>query len=119
MGPDIESIAMPWYEGKGWNGTSYGQDLYFPTWKIPAEHPLVEAGRESHRRLFGREPEVGKWTFSTNCVAICGKHGIPCIGFGPGDEDKAHAPNEFTRIDDLVSCSAFYAMLPVVLGETR
>jgi acetylornithine deacetylase/succinyl-diaminopimelate desuccinylase-like protein len=60
---------------------------------------------------------VGKWTFSTNCVAICGTHGIPCIGFGPGDEDKAHAPNEHTRVDDLVTASAFYAMLPVVLQE--
>lgn len=116
MGADVESIQMPWYEGKGWNGASHGQDLYFPTWKIPADHPLVETGRESHRRLFGRDPEVGKWTFSTNCVAICGRHGIPCIGFGPGDEDKAHAPNEHTRIDDLVAASAFYAMLPIVLA---
>jgi putative selenium metabolism hydrolase len=119
MGADVESVAMPRYEGRGWNGATYGQDLSFPTWKIPADHPLVLAGRESHRRLFGREPEVGKWTFSTNCVAICGKHGIPCIGFGPGDEDKAHAPNEHTRIDDLVTASAFYAMLPVVLSEGR
>ncbi len=115
MGADIESIAMPWYDGKGWNGVSYGQELYFPTWKIPENHPLVAAGREAHRALFGRQPEVGKWTFSTNCVAICGRHGIPCIGFGPGDEDKAHAPNEHTRIDDLEAASAFYAMLPIAL----
>ncbi len=119
MGADVESVAMPRYEGRGWNGAAYSQDLYFPTWKIPADHALVLAGRESHRRLFGREPEVGKWTFSTNGVAICGKHGIPCIGFGPGDEDKAHAPNEHTRIDDLVTAGAFYAMLAVVLSEGR
>ena len=62
---------------------------------------------------------MGKWTFSTNCVAICGKHGIPCIGFGPGDEDKAHAPNEQTRVDDLVTASAFYAMLPLALEEKQ
>jgi len=117
MGADAQSIAMPWYEGRGWNGASYGQELYFPTWKIPADHPLVKAGRATHDLLFGREPEMGKWTFSTNCVAICGRHGIPCIGFGPGDEDKAHAPNEHTRIDDLVASSAFYAMLPIVLGK--
>jgi acetylornithine deacetylase/succinyl-diaminopimelate desuccinylase-like protein len=62
---------------------------------------------------------VGKWTFSTNCVAICGKHRIPCIGFGPGDEEKAHAPNECTRIDDMETCSAFYAMLPIALEKAR
>jgi len=118
MGQDAEKVAMPWYDGKGWNGAAFGQDLYFPTWKIPEDHPLVTAGREAHRFLFGKDPEVGKWTFSTNCVALCGAHGIPCIGFGPGDEDKAHAPNEYTRIDDLVTCSAFYAALPIALEKT-
>jgi putative selenium metabolism hydrolase len=116
-GPDAEKVSLPWYDGKGWNGASFGQDLYFPTWKIAEDHALVVGGREAYRALFGREPEVGKWTFSTNCVAICGRHAIPCIGFGPGDEDKAHAPNECTRIDDLVTASAFYAMLPIVLEE--
>jgi putative selenium metabolism hydrolase len=118
MGADAEKVAMPWYDGKGWNGASFGQDLYFPTWKIAEEHPLVAAGKEAHRSLFGKHPEGGKWTFSTNCVAICGAHGIPCIGFGPGDEDKAHAPNEYTRVDDLVTCCAFYAMLPMALEKT-
>jgi putative selenium metabolism hydrolase len=117
MGADAEKVAMPWYDGKGWNGGSYGQDLYFPTWKIEAEHPLVQAGCRAHQALFGRQPEIGKWTFSTNCVAICGVHGIPSIGFGPGDEDKAHAPNEHTRVDDLVKASAFYAMLPLALEQ--
>ncbi len=115
MGADAVAVAMPRYEAKGWNGASYAQDLYFPAWKIDEDHLLVAAGREAHRRLFGREPEVGRWTFSTNGVAICGTHGIPTVGFGPGDEDKAHAPNESNRVDDLVAASAFYAMLPFAL----
>ncbi len=119
MGADAEKVSMPWYDGKGWNGAHYGQDLYFPTWKVAEDHPLVAGGKAAYHALFGRQPEVGKWTFSTNCVAICGAHGIPCIGFGPGDEDKAHAPNEYTRIEDLVTASAFYAMLPLVLEEKQ
>ncbi|HVO40423.1 MAG TPA: YgeY family selenium metabolism-linked hydrolase [Spirochaetia bacterium] len=118
MGRDAEKVAMPWYDGKGWNGARYGQELSFPTWKIEEKHPLVQAGVKAHQGLFGRAPEVGKWTFSTNGVAICGTHGVPTIGFGPGDEDKAHAPNEYTRIDDLVTCSAFYATLVYALEET-
>jgi putative selenium metabolism hydrolase len=119
MGDDAQRVDMPGYEGKGWNGGSYSQELYFPTWKIAEDHPLVAAGAQAHQALFGRQPVIGKWTFSTNCVAICGRHGIPCIGFGPGDEDKAHAPNESTRIDDLETCSAFYAMLPFALEGAR
>jgi putative selenium metabolism hydrolase len=116
-GADLALVAMPRSDAKGWNGASYAQELYFPAWRIPEDHPLVAAGRAAHRELFRREPEIGRWTFSTNGVAICGRHGIPCIGFGPGDEDKAHAPNEFTRVDDLEKASAFYAALPAALSR--
>jgi hypothetical protein len=44
----------------------YVQDLYFPTWKIPEDHLLVAGGKDTRPALFGRDPEVGKWTFSTN-----------------------------------------------------
>jgi acetylornithine deacetylase/succinyl-diaminopimelate desuccinylase-like protein len=50
-------------------------------------------------------------------VAICGRHKIPCIGFGPGDEAQAHAPNEINRVDDLEKCAAFYAALPYSLEK--
>lgn len=117
-GSDLDVVSMPEFTKKGWRGIDYRQELYFPTWKIEENHPLVIAGANAYNQLFETEPSIGKWTFSTNCVAICGRHGIPCIGFGPGDEEQAHAPNEHTRIDDLEKCSAFYALLPYVLdGE--
>ncbi len=117
IGESEESIKviMPEYTKRGWKGTDYGQELYFPTWKIPADHYLVESGVESYQALFGKEPVVDKWTFSTNCVATTGRHKIPAIGFGPGDEAQAHAPNEINRVDDLEICAAFYAMLPYSL----
>ena len=55
--------------------------------------------------------KVGFWTFSTNGVATAGMHGIPTIGFGPGHEHFAHAPNEQTEIEHLVCCTAFYCAL--------
>lgn len=110
-------VEMPNYEKIGWTNQPYSQELYFPTWKIDATHPLVQAGVSSYRSLFEREPIVDKWTFSTNCVATTGRHKIPAIGFGPGDEAQAHAPNEITRVEDLVICSAFYALLPYELEK--
>jgi putative selenium metabolism hydrolase len=117
LGADALSVDMPCFDRKGWKGTAFGQALSFPTWMIPETHPLVSAGKRAHLGLFGTQARIGAWTFSTNCVAICGYHGIPCIGFGPGDEEAAHAPNESTRIDDLEVASAFYAALPYALEE--
>ena len=84
-------------------------EKYYPTWKIPAEHTAVTTGVEAYKRLFGKEPLVDKWTFSTNGVTINGYFGIPIIGFGPGNEVLAHAPDEKVPISDLVIASAFYA----------
>jgi len=111
------TVKMPEYAQPAYTGKLYKQELYFPTWKIRADHPLVRSGVEAYGELFGKPPVVDKWTFSTNCVAICGRHKIPCVGFGPGDENQAHAPNEVNRIDDLEICSAFYAALPWILGK--
>ncbi|MCY1152645.1 MAG: YgeY family selenium metabolism-linked hydrolase [Sphaerochaetaceae bacterium] len=110
-------VEMPNYEKVGWTKKEYSQELYFPTWKIDEDHKLVQAGVEAHKALYSEAPVVDKWTFSTNCVATTGRHKIPAIGFGPGDEDQAHAPNEITRVKDLEVCSAFYAMLPYSLEK--
>ncbi|MBN1640347.1 MAG: YgeY family selenium metabolism-linked hydrolase [Anaerolineae bacterium] len=114
------TIEVPVYDRESYLGTRFPQTKYYPTWKVAPDHPLVRAGVETYSALYGAPPRVDKWTFSTNGVAICGKHGIPCIGFGPGNEVYAHAPNEATPIDHLVKASAFYALLPFILeGEGR
>ena len=75
---------------------------------------------QAYKKLFGREAVVGKWTFSTNGVAIAGICGIPCLGLGPGNEVYAHAPNEATPVEDLTRAAAFYAGLAGTLsGELR
>ena len=116
---DTIEVYMPEYTKRGYKNTEYGQELYFPTWKIPEDHPLVRAGIRTYETLYNTKPFVDKWTFSTNSVAITGRHKIPAIGFGPGDEVQAHAPNEMTRIDDLECCSAFYPMLVYILDENQ
>jgi putative selenium metabolism hydrolase len=119
IGADLDRVEIPYYDKPGWKGTAYGQELYFPTWKLPADHPLVAGGVRAYRSLYGRDPLIDKWTFSTNATAVAGRHGIPSIGFGPGDENQAHAPNEINRISDLETASAFYAMLPYAVEEGR
>jgi putative selenium metabolism hydrolase len=98
------------YSEKGFTGNEYGMEKYYPTWKLEVNHPAVVTGVNSYKELFGKDPVVDKWTFSTNGVVINGIYGIPCIGFGPGNEVLAHAPDEKVPVSDLVTASAFYAM---------
>ena len=43
------------------------------------------------------------------------KLGIPCIGFGPGNEIYAHAVNEHVPLADVVEATKFYALLPTMI----
>lgn len=97
------------YEEEAWTGLTYGMEKYYPTWKIPEEHEIVQTGLKTFKSLFNKEPNIDKWTFSTNGVTINGLYGIPIIGFGPGNEVLAHAPNEKVPIVHLVAATAFYA----------
>lgn len=119
-GDDVQ-VSMYNYDRPSWTGEVYETEAYFPTWINKESAPHVAAMVEAHKALFGDErqgpdcamdlrhrPLVDKWTFSTNCVAIQGRYGIPCVGYGPGAESQAHAPNEVTYKDDLVAAAALY-----------
>lgn len=110
-------VSMYQYERPSYTGLNYPIECYFPTWVIPEESIYCQSMKEGYQKLFGKDPIIDKWTFSTNGVSIMGRYGIPCIGFGPGDEKEAHAPNEKTRKHDLVVCAALYAVLPAIYLE--
>lgn len=110
-------VEMYKYERPSYTGLKYPIDAYFPTWLIEEEHPVCQTTVEAYKELFKEEPLVDKWTFSTNGVSIMGRHGIPCIGFGPGHEDQAHAPNEKTWKSELVKAAAIYAVIPKLFVE--
>ncbi|MGB5486062.1 MAG: YgeY family selenium metabolism-linked hydrolase [Lysobacterales bacterium] len=100
-------------------GLTYPTRKYYPTWDIDEDDPAVLTAKTAYRAAFGDEPDTGFWTFSTNGVAIAGMHGIPSIGFGPGHEHFAHAPNEQVEIEHLVRCTAFYTALVETLARQQ
>lgn len=107
-------VEMYTYERQSYTGLVYPTESYFPTWVLPEEHKACKTLVDCYNRLFRNEPLVDKWTFSTNGVSIMGRYNIPCIGFGPGHEDQAHAPNEKTWKSELVKSAAMYALIPSI-----
>ncbi len=103
-------VKLLQYKETAYTGYEYGMEKYYPTWKLEENHPIVLKGIDAYKKLFNEEPKVDKWTFSTNGVTINGYYGIPVIGFGPGNEVLAHAPDEKVPVEHLVKASAFYAM---------
>ncbi len=107
------------YSTPSWRGLSYPTQKYYPTWLLPESHPLLASGVGTYESLFGEKPEVGRWVFSTNGVAVMGMHGIPCIGFGPGNEIYAHMATEQIPVEHLVKASAWYAAFPGTYFSAR
>ncbi|TWT41059.1 Succinyl-diaminopimelate desuccinylase [Phycisphaerae bacterium RAS1] len=93
-------------------GLMYETESVFPTWCEPESAPQVQAAVATYRALWKKKPKVGRWTFSTNGVAIAGMHKIPAVGFGPAAESVAHTVNDSVPCEHLVRCAAFYAAFP-------
>ncbi|PNR97826.1 peptidase M20 [Petrotoga mexicana DSM 14811] len=105
-------VELYTYEKPSYTGLVYPTQAYFPAWVLSEDHPACKTLIDAYQNLFEEKPLVDKWTFSTNGVSIMGRYGISCIGFGPGHEDQAHAPNEKTWKSELVKAAAMYACIP-------
>jgi len=110
-------VTMYDYKQPSYTGLVYPTECYFPCWVLDEDHAACKTLVESYRSLFDEDPRVDKWTFSTNGVSIMGRYNIPCVGFGPGHEDQAHAPNEVTWKEELVKAAAMYAVIPALYVE--
>jgi acetylornithine deacetylase/succinyl-diaminopimelate desuccinylase-like protein len=79
-----------------YTGVEVDWRLFTPGFLMSAEHPLVRAAaRAVGRRSGGRgAADVRPWSFATDGGWSCGVHGIPTVGFAPGEERYAHTNRE-------------------------
>ena len=94
-----------------YTGAEFEVPSAFPGWVMDPSDPLVKRGIRAGRVLFGRELTCRPWHFSTNGVSTRGRHNIPTIGLGPGDDTLAHTPAEALPLTDLLLATAFYTRL--------
>lgn len=106
-------VEVPNTTIKTWTGHEITLQSYFPSWVMAEDHPLIEAGKDAYKALFGEPAKVGLWDFSTNATFLCGRMGIPAIGFGAGIEEHCHSSEEQIKIEDYLKATGFYAMMAV------
>jgi len=91
---------------KLYNGrTTPVRHLVWP-WATDPFHPLIARTRDALAAA-GCDAQVAKWRLDRIGMGTAGglmvnDFGIPTIGYGPGREGMAHAPNEYVEIDKLV-----------------
>ncbi len=112
---DFTIHELVWVEPSH-TGAVMEYEKYFPAWALEEAHPFVQAGQRTRTAVWNDNSAPGKWDFSTNGNYWAGHMGIPCIGFGPGDERYAHAVNEHVPLRDVVDATKFYALLPYFLS---
>lgn len=105
------------YDEPSHTGAVFEYEKYFPAWALDESEPYIQAGLEVVKTLWNRTSAAGKWDFSTNGNYWRGKEGIPCLGFGPGDEIYAHAVEEHVPLADVVEATKFYTLLPAMIKQ--
>jgi len=57
------TVEVLHYEEVDYTGLKYGMEKYYPTWKIPEEHPAVTTGVEAFKQLFGKDQSLRLFRF--------------------------------------------------------
>ena len=75
---------------------------------------MLGAARAALQEAFGHPVPVGRWTFATDGGHLFAA-GVPCVGFGPGDERLAHTNLEHIPVSELPKAAVGNAVLAAAL----
>jgi succinyl-diaminopimelate desuccinylase len=79
---------------RAWTGWEDEHSNFTPGFLLADSHPVVAAAAEAIGAATGRAPRIRQWKFGTDGGHSCGTHGVPTIGYAPGDEALAHTSRE-------------------------
>jgi len=102
-------ISVVDFQNKTYTGQFCSKKMYFPTWLMPENHRLIRLMKDVLRENLDFQPKIICWKCSSNGVATRGEHGIPTLGFGPGEEHNCHKPDEKVSVVDVIHASQIYA----------
>ncbi|MBL6978837.1 MAG: M20/M25/M40 family metallo-hydrolase [Desulfobacteraceae bacterium] len=79
----------------------------FPPLYCPENEHIVAVIQEAREAMLGDRGDLSVWKFGVDGTFIQ-RAGIPCAGFGPGDERFAHTPEDHVPLADLISSCEVY-----------
>ena len=87
-----------------------GHLMRIVAWKIDPHEPLLDWAQEALTAAGWKDVQSHQWQterlgMGTSGSMLVDNYNIPTIGFGPGDEHLAHAPDESIEVDKLVEAT--------------
>jgi acetylornithine deacetylase len=79
--------------------------------EVPPDAPICEAVRRAHERVTGEEPVVEGVPYGADMRLFIRFGGMPCVMYGAGDVNVAHAPDEHLSITELTTATRTIACL--------
>jgi acetylornithine deacetylase len=79
--------------------------------EVPSDAPICEALKRAHERVTGEEPAVEGVPYGADMRLFVRFGETPCVMYGAGDVNVAHAPNEHVSITDLTTATKTVACL--------
>ena len=85
---------------------------------LDLDDPLLLAAQRAVEAGLGRPTPIDVWAFCTDGGHLYSA-GVPCIGFGPGEESMAHVRDERIALDEVVEATGAYMALAQSMGESQ
>ena len=99
---NIDDVTIEFQKGKGYYeppNTKFTQQLSETVQIVTSSTPIYKV-----------------LTGGTDAISLRWISNIPCLGFGVGPRGQAHAPNEYTSIENMVMVSKVYAIFPYIFN---
>lgn len=93
-----------------YRGASLAGEKFAPAWKLPPDHPLIDASVKALQTV-GLVVDRKVYATCTNGSASAGWLGIPTIGYGPGQNERSHTTDEAIAVWELEQAVLGYAAL--------
>jgi len=81
--------------------------------EVASDAPICEALREAHEQVTGEVPPVEGVPYGADMRLFIRFGGMPCVMYGAGDVNLAHAPDEHISVTDLLTATSTIACLLV------
>jgi acetylornithine deacetylase len=79
--------------------------------EVAPDAPICEALKRAHERVTGEEPTVEGVPYGADMRLFIHFGGMPCVMYGAGDVNVAHAPDEHISITELLTAASTIACL--------